>query len=72
MAPKLIFPTGTKAPDAELIDNIDSTALALSDTSSKQILSVSELRVQSMATTKRFTIEYNESEESLDFVFLPS
>jgi hypothetical protein len=69
MSPKIILPTGTSA---DLLDNIDSTSFATNNSSSEQILSASEVRIQSTTSTKKFTIEYNETENSLDFNFSDS
>jgi hypothetical protein len=42
------------------------------DTSSEQEASVSKLHVQSTTSTEKFTIEYNETDDTLDFIFASS
>jgi len=49
----------------------DVGALTNSSTS-EQTASVGELRVQNIGSTEKFTIEYNETDDTLDFVFASS
>ena len=65
--------------DADLLDGKQASAFALSshthntylasDANSKQTISGANYHVRSASTTKRFTMQFNDAEGSLDFVY---
>jgi hypothetical protein len=65
----VLIGAGTGAVTSLTRAGIDTAALSNS-TSSEQIMSGSEVRVQSTDSTEKFTLRYNETDDTLEIVFV--